>query len=150
MTTKDPYAEIILLEDSKADANLLIHALDIQGLEASIEVMGYGRQLLAALESRRQNLPRLIIMDLYLPDFYGPELLEKLRGHSHFKHIPVVVRTGSQNQKDEANSRRLGVLAYLVKPVEFEALLEEASYLVGLWRLIQHNNRKRPRALLAL
>lgn len=60
--------------------------------------------------------PKLILLDLLLPDMNGMEVARQLRGISHFKHIPIVGWSGSPIPRQQALLRK-NLTDYLLKPV---------------------------------
>lgn len=65
---------------------------------------------------------KLIILDLNLPRHDGIEILERLRD-TGFRHVPVVVLTSSDSQRDRALAIQLGAVRFLRKPSELEQFL---------------------------
>jgi DNA-binding NtrC family response regulator len=63
-------------------------------------------------------LPNIVILDLNLPKVHGYEVLALIRSSDGLRGLPVVVLTGSLNIDDEVRSRSLGVVDYLIKPVD--------------------------------
>jgi two-component system, response regulator len=119
--------EILLAEDSDADAELITRALRrgsvvnnivrvLDGVEALEFVFREG-----AFSQRRGGQPRLILLDLKMPRLGGIDVLRRLKADEMTKLIPVVVLTSSAEEQDVLESYKLGVNSYLVKPVEFTA-----------------------------
>jgi two-component system response regulator len=119
--------EILLAEDSDADAELITRALRrgsvvnnivrvLDGVEALEFVFREG-----AFSQRRGGQPRLILLDLKMPRLGGIDVLRRLKADEKTKLIPVVVLTSSAEEQDVLESYKLGVNSYLVKPVEFSA-----------------------------
>ena len=50
--------------------------------------------------------------------------------------IPVVVMTSSREEQDLLNSYQLGVNAYVVKPVKFQAFMEAVEHVGAFWAVI--------------
>jgi two-component system response regulator len=119
--------EILLVEDSDADAELITRALrksnvvnPVVRLRDGVEALDFVfRQ--GAYSQRRGGQPRLVLLDLKMPRVGGIEVLRRLKGDERTKTIPVVVLTSSAEERDVGESYKLGVNSYLVKPVEFSA-----------------------------
>jgi CheY-like chemotaxis protein len=80
------------------------------------------------LAKARGELPRMIILDLGLPDRPGIEVLEELRSDPDTSRIPVLVLTADTDPEMEARLLVAGALAYLTKPMDenlFLALVDE-------------------------
>jgi len=76
----------------------------------------------------RSEQPRLIILDLGLPDRSGVEVLDELRADESTSQIPVLVLTADTDPEQEARLLVSGALAYLTKPMDenlFLALVDE-------------------------
>jgi two-component system response regulator len=117
--------EILLVEDSDADAELIARALRKgnivnkvvrvrDGVEALEFVFREGR-----FKDRGADQPRLILLDLKMPRLSGLDVLRRLKAEDSAKLIPVVVLTSSAEEQDVIESYKLGVNSYLVKPVAF-------------------------------
>ncbi len=135
--------EILLCEDNKRDADLTIRALKKQNLANNVVWVKDGEEALNYLFAKGEyadrsikDTPRVILLDLKMPKVNGMEVLEEVRGHSETQHIPVVVMTSSQEEKDIINSYNLGVNSYIVKPVDFKKFLESVSDVGFYWLLL--------------
>jgi len=119
--------EILLAEDSDADAELTMRALRKGSVVNNIVRVRDGVEALefvfreGAFSQRRGGQPRLILLDLKMPRLGGIDVLRRLKADDKTKLIPVVVLTSSAEEQDVRESYRLGVNSYLVKPVEFSA-----------------------------
>lgn len=137
--------EILLVEDNPSDAELCIRALKKNnfanklvwvkdGAEALDFVFGSG-----AYSGRRvENSPRVILLDLRLPKVDGMEVLRRVKTDERTRTIPVVVLTSSKEDRDVADSYKLGVNSYISKPVEFDAFAKTVSELGLYWLLVNH------------
>jgi DNA-binding response OmpR family regulator len=77
-----------------------------------------------------------MLLDLKLPKVDGLEVLQQIRGDPALKMIPVVVLTSSREERDMVASYRLGVNAYVVKPVDFHEFVNAVKELGVFWALI--------------
>lgn len=127
--------DILLVEDNQEDAELTIRALKKQKLANNLIHLQDGEEALNYLFSAESNLPKLILLDLKMPKVDGIEVLRKLKNDELRKVIPVVLLTSSKEERDIVESYKLGVNAYIVKPVEFEKLVSAVSD-IGLFWLI--------------
>jgi two-component system response regulator len=112
--------EILLVEDSLEDAELIVRTLKKHNLANHLLHVQDGEEALSYLMNENDFLPRLILLDLKMPKVDGIEVLKVLKEHPQKKLIPVVVLTSSREERDIVESYRLGVNAYIVKPVDFE------------------------------
>jgi two-component system response regulator len=119
--------EILLVEDSDADAELILRVLRKSNLVNKVVRLRDGVEAVEFMfregefSQRKEGQPRLILLDLKMPRMGGIDVLRRLKGDERTKLIPVVVLTSSAEQQDVLESYKLGVNSYLVKPVEFSA-----------------------------
>ncbi|MBN8651029.1 MAG: response regulator [Cytophagales bacterium] len=127
--------EILLVEDSLEDAELIVRTLKKHNLANHLLHVQDGEEALNYLMNENDFLPRLILLDLKMPKVDGIEVLKVLKAHPQKKLIPVVVLTSSREERDIVESYRLGVNAYIVKPVDFEKFVKAIAD-IGLFWLI--------------
>ncbi len=117
--------EILLVEDSDADAELITRALRKGNVVNRLVRVRDGVEALefvfreGAFAGRRGGQPRLILLDLKMPRLGGIDVLRRLKADEIARVIPVVVLTSSAEEQDVLESYKLGVNSYLVKPVAF-------------------------------
>ena len=134
--------EILLIEDNPDDAELTIRALKKHNLANKLvwvkdgaEAMDFMFAAGAYTGQSPKNHPKLILLDLRLPKVDGLEVLQKIKSDEQTKLIPVVVLTSSTEDRDIAESYKLGVNSYLSKPVSFDEFIRVVSE-VGLYWLL--------------
>jgi CheY-like chemotaxis protein len=134
--------ELLLVEDNALDAELTIRALKSGGLANKLHWVKDGQEALDFLFRRNQYagrdeaVPRLVFLDLKMPRVDGIEVLKAIKADERTRRIPVVVMTSSQEEKDVAQSYDLGVNSYVVKPVDFNALVQLAHQAGYYWLAI--------------
>lgn len=130
----DTTVEILLVEDNADEAGLAIRALRKQNLANHLKHARDGAEALDYLfSSNATQLPKLILLDLQMPKVNGLEVLERIKTDERRKVIPVVIFTSSKEERDVAESYRLGVNAYVVKPVEFDNYTRTMMDLTTFW-----------------
>ena len=77
-----------------------------------------------------------MLLDLKLPKIGGLEVLQQVKSDENLKTIPVVVLTSSSEEKDMMRSYKLGVNAYVVKPVDFHEFVNAVKELGVFWAVI--------------
>jgi CheY-like chemotaxis protein len=133
---------ILLVEDDPRDVELSLTALEEHNLANEVEVVNDGEQALDYLfrrgrfRDREQGNPAVVLLDLKLPKVDGLEVLQQVRAEPTLKMIPVVVLTSSREERDMVTSYRLGVNAYVVKPVDFHAFVNAVKELGVFWAVI--------------
>lgn len=133
---------ILLVEDDPKDVELTLTALEEYNLANEVVVAADGEQALDYLYYRgnymrraREN-PAVLLLDLKLPKVDGLEVLKQLKSDENLKLIPVVVLTSSREEKDMVTSYKLGVNAYVVKPVDFHEFVNAIKELGVFWAVI--------------
>lgn len=135
--------EILLVEDSPADAELAQRALRKQNLANKLHLVRDGAEALdfifatGAYAGRRvEDAPKLILLDLKLPKVDGLTVLRRVKSDPRTKRIPVVVMTSSREEQDVVESYELGVNSYVVKPVDFDQFAHAVADLGLYWLLL--------------
>lgn len=80
--------------------------------------------------------PAVVLLDLKLPKVDGLEVLEKVKSDPMQRQIPVVMLTSSREERDLLHSYELGVNAFVVKPVDFNAFFEAIQDLGMFWAIL--------------
>ena len=117
---RDPI-EILLVEDNPGDVELTERALRAGEFSNHLTVAGSGTDALAHLRrgpGEAVSRTQLILLDLYLPDMSGFDLLAALRADSRLRRIPVVVMTSSETEADVVRSYDLHASGYVTKPFD--------------------------------
>jgi CheY-like chemotaxis protein len=133
---------ILMVEDDPRDVELTLTALEEYNLANEVVVTRDGKEALDYLycrgqfASRPNDNPAVILLDLKLPKVNGLEVLQQIRSDDRLKMIPVVVLTSSHEGKDMMTSYKLGVNAYVVKPVDFHEFVNAVKELGMFWAII--------------
>ncbi len=133
---------ILLVEDDPRDVELTLTTLGEYSLANEIVVVRDGAEALDYLycrgefSSRSDDNPAVMLLDLKLPKVDGLQVLQQVKSDERLKLIPVVVLTSSQEEKDLARSYKLGVNAYVVKPVDFHEFVSAIKELGVFWAII--------------
>ena len=133
---------ILLVEDSTRDAELILSAFEANNLANEVIVARDGAAALDYLyrrgpfATREDDQPVLILLDLKMPKVDGLEVLRQIKADPVLKVIPVVMMTSSKAESDLVESYRLGVNAYVVKPMGFQQLVEAVKQLGTFWALL--------------
>lgn len=129
--------EILLVEDNLDDAGLTIRALKKYNLANNLLHLKDGEEALNYLYDPNINsMPKLILLDLKMPKVDGLDVLKKLKSDEDKKSIPIVVLTSSKEEQDLVKSYKLGVNAYVVKPVQFDSFMKAVADLGLFWMVL--------------
>lgn len=134
--------EILLAEDSEADAEMTIRALERNNLANRLVWVKDGAEALdfifrrGAYVQRPAGLPKLLLLDLKMPKVDGIEVLREVKSNDETKTMPVVMLTSSAEERDIVASYSLGVNSYIVKPVDFAKFVDEVAKAGCYWVLV--------------
>lgn len=142
-----PLRPILLVEDSLKDIELVLAALEKNRFANEVVVARDGAEALDFLyrrgqyASRATQLPIVMLLDLKMPKVDGLEVLRQIKGDDELRAIPVVMLTSSREEADLVKSYRLGVNAYVVKPVGFQDFVEAIQQTGMFWAVINQTPR---------
>ncbi len=134
--------KILLADDSANDVELTLAALDEPHLLNEVVVVRDGANALdylyrrGAYKNRPHGHPRLVLLDVKMPKVNGLDVLRQIKADPELRIIPVVVLSSSREEHDIVEGYRLGVNAYVVKPVEFESFMDAVRTLSLFWVLV--------------
>lgn len=135
--------EILLVEDTEADAELAIRALRKRGLANHLVWVKDGAAALDFIFAQGEyagrnieNVPKVVLLDLRLPKISGIEVLRRIKGDERMQKIPVVALTSSKEDVDLEACYNLGVNSYIIKPVEFDEFTKVVGELGLYWLLV--------------
>lgn len=132
---------ILLAEDDPNDVELTLAALAEHNLANEVHVASDGAEALDYLFRRQQYADRapghpvVILLDIKMPKVSGVEVLRQLKADPDLRMVPVVILTSSREDRDVLESYRLGVNAYVVKPVEFHDFVDAVQKLGMFWAI---------------
>jgi CheY-like chemotaxis protein len=132
--------QILMVEDNDGDVFLTMEALHAAKIGNHVHVVHDGVEALEFL--RRQGKyasaprPDLILLDLNLPRKDGREVLADIKVDADLRAIPVIVLTSSSAETDVARSYDLHANCYIVKPVDFEGLMEVVRSIENFWLIV--------------
>lgn len=142
METISKLGRILMVEDDPKDVELTFTALEDYNLANEVVVARDGEQALDYLycrgeyATRSNENPAVMLLDLKLPKVDGLEVLRQVKSDPKLKLIPIVVLTSSKEEKDMVASYKLGVNAYVVKPVDFHEFVNAIRELGAFWAVI--------------
>lgn len=119
---------VLVVDDEPQIRNSLRGILAEEGLRV-LEAAS-GRQALAILQ---QETPEVVLLDVWMPDVDGMELLESLQGAMPPPHVIMI--SGHGNIETAVRATKLGAFDFIEKPFSLEALLQVVN------RALEHHAR---------
>lgn len=135
------FKRILLVEDDDKDIELTLAALAEHNLANEVAVVRDGVEALdylyhrGSFARRAAGLPVVIMLDLKMPRLDGVQVLRQLKADEKMRMIPVVIMTSSHESMDLEQCYRLGVNAYVVKPVRFSEFMDAVRQTGVFWAL---------------
>lgn len=99
------------VDDDSTIRDIEVYTLEQTGFKARGFADG-----ISMLEALKTEIPKLIILDIMMPEMDGLEVLKKLRSESAYKDIPVIMATAKGTEMDKIGGLNSGADDYLVKP----------------------------------
>ena len=131
---------ILLVEDGADDVLFMSRALRKAGVSNSLQVAVDGREAIDYLSGRGKYsdrsahpIPRLILLDLMLPQLSGFDVLRWIRDQAAFAGLIVVVLTSSDHSSDIQKAYTLGANSFLSKPADPSQLTELIRDIANYW-----------------
>lgn len=135
--------EVLLVEDNPRDAEMALRSFRKHHLANRVHWVKDGAEALEFMFREGdyagrdpQHALKLVLLDIKMPKVDGIEVLRRLKSDARTRATPVVIMTSSSEERDVVESYRLGANGYVVKPVQFEALVETVAQLGLYWMLI--------------
>ena len=132
--------DILLVEDSRLDAELTMRALKkcsfrskVHWVQDGVDALDFVR-CTGAYEGRNAaQRPKLVLLDLKMPRLNGHDVVRELKSDQRTRGIPIVVMTSSNQSRDITESYQLGANGYVTKPIQFADLAEAITHIATYW-----------------
>jgi len=130
--------EILLVEDSQPDAELVRRALKGVGVTNPIRWLGDGAEALRWLQDAElsvidSSVPAVLVLDLKLPGVSGFTILEQIQERPAFRQMLRVVLSNLDDLESIRQAYRRGAHSFLTKPVQTAHLRELVATFPGYW-----------------
>jgi len=123
---KDTGFYILIVEDSRVQAEILRHILETNGYVTAVAENGK-----KALDLVARKTPDLIISDVIMPVMNGYDLCKEIKGNSRTADIPFILLTALSDSKDAAFALQSGADNFITKPYQVDYLLRRVRTILG-------------------
>lgn len=134
-----PKPVILLVENDKADQEIIRRIADQGATSAQLEIVSSGQEALdylsrsGAYKDSVAPSPNLVLLDLNMPGLSGLDVLARIRGQRNTRSLPVIVLSTSDQESDIVQSYDLGANSFLTKPVKFDEFIRVIRELDEYW-----------------
>jgi len=129
--------DILLVEDNPAHSYIMQRVLEESRLRKAVHVVGSGEEALRFLQRdfpyEQAPRPKLILLDLYLPNMSGLQVLKALNADETLRSIPVLMLTNSEAEEDVLAAYDERVRAFITKPGNIEELETIIHTIEAFW-----------------
>ena len=127
--------EIVLIEESESDAEIVLRALKRAQIHVSVTHLDDGELAFSFLDriNSKKSPPVLILLDLKMPKIDGLDLIRRIKTNERLRSIPLVVLSSSREDKDIRKAYELGINSYVVKTVDYETFSKLVVDTVNYW-----------------
>ncbi|MBW2303986.1 MAG: response regulator [Deltaproteobacteria bacterium] len=124
--------KILVVDDSDVSREILVELLESYGFDPGSAASG--EVALAELERSKGERPYdLVLLDWKMPGIDGIETTKRIRADDRFSDIPIVMMTGFGREEVMRKARKVGVSAFLIKPVKQSLLFDTIMEVFG-WK----------------
>jgi len=125
--------EIVLVEDTLDDEMMSLRGISNSGIPCHVTVRRDGAEALDHLLSAHEYLPKLILLDLHLPQVSGLEILARLRAHDRTRFVPIVMFSGSNSGSDILECYKRGANSCVTKPSDAKEYVDRLASVIQYW-----------------
>ncbi|NHJ25918.1 MAG: hybrid sensor histidine kinase/response regulator [Candidatus Lokiarchaeota archaeon] len=122
--TESSQYDILLIEDDLATIRLLTSYFDSKNITCKGVVSGT-----KGLEELVSNPPKLVLLDIILPDYSGYEICKKIKNNQRLKNIPIFLLTAIPGSEVEKHMKEVKADGYILKPFDFSDFESLFKYL---------------------
>jgi two-component system response regulator len=120
---------VVWAEDAEGDQFLIRSALEAVPGAPRIRFTPDGAQVLDEVKRHR---PRLVVLDINMPNVDGIEALRRLRAQPELSDLPVVMFSTARNDDELKVCEGLGIKAFVQKPVQFDEFSKAVRGIIDL------------------
>jgi len=117
-TLTDKIPTLLVVDDDELQHRIIASALRDENYNLLSAYNGAG-----AMTILLKTRPDLILMDFNMPDFYGLEVLDRIRNYRHISGVPIIMITSERKKNVVIDCLAAGAIGFIVKPFTRELLL---------------------------
>lgn len=132
--------KILLVEDNIIEILKLKRAIENLGMNHEVLEAENGEIALDSIKQEEIN-PDIVLLDLNMPKMNGLEFLAIVRNDESMRHLPIIILSTSNNNRDLKEAYKLGVSGYILKPLKYEDYVKKIEHTLQYWsnnELITH------------
>lgn len=130
--------DILCVEDNPDFQYFFDRALSKIEMKLNYKIVETGEEAIESLNSSASvKPPRLVFLDINLPNIQGFEVLKQMRANEFLKHLPVIIFSTSEHPNDVNTAFELGANAFVIKPNSFKKIFEIMNDSSKFW--LKHN-----------
>ena len=135
MPYKNSLSNILLVDDSRADVDLIERAIHNKDAKVQLSVAQDGQEALACLKEWEQGSPSplIVLLDLKLPKVSGLDVLRTLKSHPRYKILPVIVLTSSTDPHEMLQAYQLGANSFIMKATDYNEFASSVVLMLHYW-----------------
>jgi DNA-binding response OmpR family regulator len=111
--------DILVVEDDKLLNKLVCRYVQLAGFSSRAALDGN-----SALRQAKEFPPKLVLLDLMLPDITGFDVCEELKRDEDTRSIPIIMMTALKDGESRDRGLECGAVAYMVKPIVPDELIQ--------------------------
>ena len=130
---------LLLIEDNLIEIMKMKRTISFLKLNHTLHEAKNGEEALEILKDK-SKIPDIILLDLNMPKINGIEFLNIIKNNEDFKHIPTIILTTSDNQKDLFECYKIGVSGYILKPLKYDDYVKKIEVVLSYWSVNELKN----------
>jgi len=123
---------ILVVDDEESICQSLKGVLSDEGYE--VVTVQSGEECLDVID---EELPSLVLLDIWLPGIDGIETLKRIK--SHYPHIPVIMISGHGTVESAVTTTKLGAFDFVEKPLSLDKTVLAVNHALDIVRLEEEN-----------
>jgi len=117
---------ILIIDDSNTNVVLVEAILNSKGYN-TITAMSV-KEALPIIDDEH---PKLILLDLLMPQVSGYQFLEDLKKDNRTRNIPVIIVSAVSGKESKTKTRDLGAIDYIEKPINIKVLIQKVEAILN-------------------